>query len=112
MVADKDVVFRVRGVPDEFHHSDVQDVLQTEFGFDQTGEIKIATLAPYYSRRKEKVGTVSFSKIPPVLLEHRDYEIQTLRNSRGISAARSLVLDKHFEHFTPLHHCVSGFEVE
>lgn len=112
MVADKDVVFRVRGIPNEFVESDVQDVLQTEFGFDRRDYIKIARLAPYHSRRKEKVGTVSFSNIPPVLLERSDYHIETLRSSRGVSAAQPLVLDKHFEGFTPLHHCDANFEIE
>lgn len=96
MVADHEIAFRLRGIPSGLSKAQVKHVVEKALQALEDSQAEINSLALDPVRQEQQVCTLSFSTLPPDLQGQREV---TLAHPDG----PSLVLDTHFEGFTPLH---------
>lgn len=96
MVSDKDKCFRLRGLPGDWDEEETKAFLQAKLSLSEDTELTVHSLACHPTRPGEKIATLGFSKIPTYLEKSQEHSIT-------LGKRRQLVLDTHFEGFTPLH---------
>lgn len=104
MVADSDKCFRVTGIPDDYDESQTGALLSRELDLDDDVLVQVLSFARNPLRQDEWIATLSFSQIPAELFKRGQQHINlppTSSESRG--PPRQVVIDSHFEGFTPLH---------
>lgn len=95
------ICFRVQGIPGRYSREEIEQILREKLALADTSLVHIESLAVNPMRSSEAVATVSFSEIPALLNGKTQYHIDlapVASERRG-----RIVLDTHFEGFTPLH---------
>lgn len=93
--------FRVQGIPGRYSREEIQEILWEKLALPDTSAVHIESLTLNPMRSSENVATVTFSEVPALLFGKTQYHIDlppVASERRG-----RIVLDTHFEGFTPLH---------
>lgn len=95
------ICFRVQGIPGRYSREEIQRILCDKLALADISVVHIESLAINPMRTSEAVATVTFSEIPALLNGKTQHHIDlapVASERRG-----RIVLDTHFEGFTPLH---------
>lgn len=93
------LTFRVRGIPPGLNVDDAKTLLDASL---ETEVLSLDSLAASSDRKKEQVATFRLSKKSPKLDGDRTEWFVPASRSEGLSR-KQLLVDTHFEGFTPLH---------
>lgn len=117
MIHPKKTVFRLRGCPGDLNEGSLRELLSSVLGGIATSDINVQSLAKGHGLDiTSKTATLMFNRIPAYLQDRSDqtsWQISldgALESQNVQRLCKTIVLDIHFEGFTPLNDVDDGAE--